>query len=98
LGASNDEKCTIVQLKAELDLRRREEALELKQKMFELNEKKMEQASGVSRADNICELLEQLTDEDLLAEKIPGRVSIEFDDGYYTIAEMCYWRAAGGLE
>jgi hypothetical protein len=68
LGTSNNvEKRTIAQLKAELDLRKREEALELKQKMFEENEKRMEQSSSTTRAVNVRELLEQLTDEELAA-------------------------------
>ena len=70
LGSSNDaDKRTIAQLKAELDLRRREEALELKQKMLEKNEKKVEQASGSTRAANVLELLGQLSDEELAAIK-----------------------------
>ena len=67
LGTSNDDKRIIAQLKAELDLRKREEALELKQKMLEQNEKKREQASVSTRAASVLELLEQLTDEDLAA-------------------------------
>jgi hypothetical protein len=70
LGSSNDaDKRTIAQLKAELDLRRREEALELKQRMLEESEKKMGQTSSSSRATNVRELLEQLTDEELVAIK-----------------------------
>jgi len=64
-SSSDADKRTIVQLKAELDLRKREEALELRQKMLEQSEKKAEQASGSTRATNILELLGQLTDEDL---------------------------------
>jgi len=70
LGTSNDaDKRTIAQLKAELDLKKREEALELKQKMLEQNEKKIEQASGSTRAANVLDLLGQLTDEELAAIK-----------------------------
>jgi hypothetical protein len=64
-SSSDADKRTIVQLKAELDLRKREEALELRQKMLEQSEKKAEQASGSTRVTNILELLGQLTDEDL---------------------------------
>ena len=69
LGAttSDTDKRTLAQLKAELDLRKREEALELKQKMLEQSEKKKEQASGATRSANVLELLELLSDEDLAA-------------------------------
>jgi hypothetical protein len=70
LGASNDaDKRTIAQLKAELDLRKREEALELKQRMWEQSEKKSEQASGSTRTAAVLELLGQLSDEDVAAIK-----------------------------
>jgi len=69
LGSGNDDKRVIAQLKAELDLRKREEALELKQKMLEQNEKKAEQTSGSTRTANVLELLGQLTDEELAAIK-----------------------------
>jgi len=68
-GTSNEDKRTIAQLKAELDLRKREEALELRQKMLEQNEKKMEQATISTRAATVRELLEQLSDDDLAALK-----------------------------
>jgi hypothetical protein len=69
LGGNDADKRTILQLRAELDLKRREEALELKQKMMEQSERKMEQASGSTRAATMLELLEQLSDEDLAAIK-----------------------------
>ena len=70
LGSSNDaDKRTIAQLRAELDLRKREEALELKQKMLEQSEKKLEQTSGSTRTANALELLGQLSDEELAAIK-----------------------------
>jgi hypothetical protein len=70
LGTSNDsDKRAIAQLKAELDLRKREEALELKQKLLEQSEKKLEQTSGSNRTTNVLELLGQLTDEELVAIK-----------------------------
>lgn len=70
LGSSNEaDKRTIAQLKAEIDLRKREEALELKQKMLEQNEKKSEQASGSTRAAAVLELLGQLSDDDVAAIK-----------------------------
>jgi hypothetical protein len=68
LGTDNDaDKRIIAQLRAELDLRKREEALALKQKMLEQNEKKIEQSSGSTRTTNVLELLGQLTDEELAA-------------------------------
>ena len=66
---SNADKRTIAQLRAELDLRKREEALELRQKMLERQEKMTEQASGSTRAANVLDLLEQLTDEEVAAIK-----------------------------
>ena len=60
---SDADKCTLAQIKTELDLRKKEETLELKQKVLEQNEKMMEQASGSTRTTNVLELLEQLTDE-----------------------------------
>lgn len=70
LGSDNDaDRRTIVQLKAELDLRKREEALEQKQKMLEQNEKMIGQTSGSTRAATVLELLGQLSDEDLTAIK-----------------------------
>ena len=69
LGTSNDDKRIIAQLKAELDLRKREEALELKQKMLEQNEKRNEQSSGSTRTANLLDLLAQLTDEEVAAIK-----------------------------
>jgi hypothetical protein len=64
---TNADKRTIAQLRAELDLRKREEALELRQKMLEKQEKTSEQVSGSTRAANVLDLLEQLTDEELAA-------------------------------
>jgi hypothetical protein len=70
LGSSNDaDKRTIAQLKAELDLRKREEALELKQKMLEKSDRMAEQTSGSTRTANVLELLGQLSDEELVAIK-----------------------------
>ena len=66
LGTSNDmEKRTLTQLKAELDLKRREEALELKKRLLAENERKLEQANAPTKTPNIRELLEQLSEEEL---------------------------------
>ena len=70
LGSSNDaDKRTIAQLKAELDLRKREEALELKQRMLEKSDKMTEQTGGSNRTANVLELLGQLSDDELAAIK-----------------------------
>ena len=69
LGGNDADKRIIAQLKAELDLRKREEALELKQKLLAQNDKASEQASGSARAANMLDLLGQLTDEELAAIK-----------------------------
>ena len=70
LGSSNDaDKHVIAQLKAELDLRKREDALERKQKLLEQSEKKVEQTSGSTRTAAVLELLGQLSDEDVAAIK-----------------------------
>jgi len=70
LGSSNDaDKRTIAQLKAELDLRKREEALALKQKMLEQSEKKVEQPGVSTRTANVLDLLGQLSDEEVAAIK-----------------------------
>ena len=66
LNTSNDvDRRLVTQLKAELELKKREEALELRQRMLDETEKKSEQTSASTRAVNIRELLEQFTDEDL---------------------------------
>jgi hypothetical protein len=70
LGTSNNaDKRTIAQLKAELDLRKREEALELKQRMLEKSDKMTEQTGGSIRTANVLELLGQLSDDELAAIK-----------------------------
>jgi hypothetical protein len=68
LGTNNDaDKRTIAQLKAELDLRKREEALEQRRKILEQEEKKMEQTGGNSRLQNILDLLGPLSEEEVAA-------------------------------
>ena len=70
MGSSNDaDKRTIAQLKAELDLRKREEALDYRQKMLGQNDKMVEQTSSAVRTANALELLGQLSDEELAAIK-----------------------------
>jgi hypothetical protein len=67
LGASDDAEKRIAQLKAELDLRKREDALELRKKLVQQEEKKLEQSGGSSRATNVLDLLGQLTDDEVAA-------------------------------
>ena len=70
LGTSNDaDKRMIAQLKAELDLRKREEALEQKRRNLEQEEKRLDQPSGNSRAQNVLDLLGPLSDEEVAAIK-----------------------------
>ena len=69
LCASDDVEKRIAQLKAELDLRKREDALELKKKLLEQEEKKLEKSSGSTRATNAFEMLGQLTEDEIAAVK-----------------------------
>lgn len=69
LGTNDDAEKRIAQLQAELDLRKREDALELKRKRLEQEEKKLEQSSTSNRATNVLDLLGQLTDEEIAAIK-----------------------------
>jgi hypothetical protein len=56
-------------LEYELDLKEREEALELRQLKLEREEKKKEQNSKSTRAAHVLEMLEQLTEDELSAIK-----------------------------
>jgi hypothetical protein len=56
-------------LERELDLREKEEALELKKIALERKEKKLEQASGSAKATNVLDLLTTLTEDELAAIK-----------------------------
>ena len=69
LGTSSDAERRVARLEAELDLRKREEALDIRRRKLEQDEKKLEKSSGSSRAVNIAELLDTLTEEDLVAIK-----------------------------
>jgi hypothetical protein len=57
-------------LELELDLKEREEALELKQWKLEREEKKKEHANKTTRAAHVLDMLEQLTDEEITALKL----------------------------
>lgn len=69
LNSSDDAERRMTRLEQELDIRRREEALESRKKKLELEEKKLEQSSGASRSTNLLDLLSQLTEADLAAIK-----------------------------
>jgi hypothetical protein len=56
-------------LEYELDLKEKEEALELRKIRLEREEKRMEQGNKQTRAANVLDLLEQLTDEEISAIK-----------------------------
>jgi len=62
LGTSDSAESRVALLEAELELRKREAALGLK-------EKKLEQASSGSRATNVVDLLGQLTEDEVAAIK-----------------------------
>jgi hypothetical protein len=66
-NASDYAERRVAQLQAELELRKKEDALELRKRKLELEEKKLEPTSGASRAANLLELLNQLTDEEVVA-------------------------------
>jgi hypothetical protein len=65
LGTSETAEQRITRLEAELELRKREEALAQRKRRLEQDEKKLEQSS--SRTVNTLDLLGQLTDEEVLA-------------------------------
>jgi hypothetical protein len=56
-------------LEYELDLKEREEAIELKQLKIERDEKRKEGANRATRAAQVLEMIEQLTEEELAAVK-----------------------------
>lgn len=68
LGTSSDER-SLARLKAELELKKREEVLELRKMLLEQSEKKLEKSSVPTRAANLQEELGQLTDDELVAIK-----------------------------
>ena len=56
-------------LEYELDLKEREEALEMKQLKLEREEKRKDQNSKSARATQVVEMLQQLTDEEIASVK-----------------------------
>ena len=69
MGVSNDAGKRIAQLEAELELRKREDVLELRKKKLELEEKKLEKSGGKSRSANAVDLLGDLTEGEIAAIK-----------------------------
>ena len=69
VNSTGDAERRVAQLEAELELRKREEALELRRKKLELEEKKLEPPSGIPRSANLLDVLGQLSDEELAALK-----------------------------
>ena len=71
VNTSDEADRRVAHFEAELELRKREEALDLRKRKLELEEKKLEQSSGTSssRATNLLDLLGQLTDKELAAIK-----------------------------
>lgn len=67
LGTSNDAEKSLAHLKAELELRKREEVLELRKTLLEQDEKKLEKSSNPTRATNVQEGLGQLSDDEIAA-------------------------------
>ena len=62
------EKCRAC-LEYELDLKEKEEALELRKLKLEREEKRLEQSGKTSHTAHMLDLLDQLNDEELLAIK-----------------------------
>lgn len=69
LHTTEDPEKRRARLERELDLREKEEALELKTIALERKEKKLEQASGSAKATNVLDLLTSLTEDELVAIK-----------------------------
>jgi hypothetical protein len=69
LHVTEDPEKRRARLERELDLREKEEALELKKIALERKEKKLEQASGSAKATNVLDLLTSLTEDELAAIK-----------------------------
>jgi hypothetical protein len=69
LQVGEDAEKRRARLERELDLREKEEALELRKLKLEREEKKLEQANGSSRATNAVDLLGQLTEDEIVAIK-----------------------------
>ena len=67
LGASNNADKSLEHLKAELELRKREEALMLRKQLLEQDEIKLEKSSGLSRATNVQGDLGELSSNEIAA-------------------------------
>ena len=69
LNTSEDSERRVARLEAELALRKREEALELRKMKLEQEEKHLEKSNGSTRAAHVFDLLGQLTEEEVAAIK-----------------------------
>ena len=69
LHVTEDPEKRRARLERELDLREKEESLELKRIALERKEKKLEQASGSAKATNVLDLLTSLTEDEIAAVK-----------------------------
>jgi hypothetical protein len=69
LSTSEDADRRFARLEAELEIRKREEALEQRKRKLEQEERKLEQSSGNSKVTNVVDVLGQLTDEEVAAVK-----------------------------
>ena len=78
MGVNNDVGKRIAQLETELELRKREDALELRKKKLELEEKKLEKSSGKSRSANALDILGDLTEDEITVIKASRLGSLGF--------------------
>lgn len=70
LHAAEDPERRRARLERELDLREKEDALELKKLELERKEKRLGQASGSARAANVLDVLGHLTEDEIAAIKV----------------------------
>ena len=69
LNMSEEPERRRARLERELNLKEKEDALELRKLKLECEEKKLEQTSGNTRATNVLDLLGQLTNDEVAAIK-----------------------------
>lgn len=69
LNVTEDPERRRARLERELDLREKEETLELKKLELERKEKRLDQASGSARATNVLDLLTSLSEDEIAAVK-----------------------------
>jgi hypothetical protein len=69
LNTSEDAERRVARLEAELAFRKKEEALELRKKKLEQEEKQLEKSGASTRATHVFDLLGQLSEEEMAAVK-----------------------------